>query len=171
MLEHEFVHVHQMLLGDFESNNPSGSSFARLRRSFFRSIRDEYRAHLVQLVRWPSLWPSEVMALDDWCVLRGYHTALEGLVEALMSFDATSAEVCSFLDSLPRSLARGFARAQIASGHARWLVEAWPRHLMTAVGVVVTERPWCVGGRHAPALARLALKGHEGKSCAPGAGA
>lgn len=33
-----------------------------------------------------------VMALDDWCVLRGYHTALEGLVEVARRWINGSAE-------------------------------------------------------------------------------
>jgi hypothetical protein len=56
IIEHEFVHIHQILLGRFHGPRPTSNTLEAMRREFFRSIRNEYEANLLQLTRWPHLW-------------------------------------------------------------------------------------------------------------------
>lgn len=42
IIEHEFVHIHQILLGRFQGSRPTSTTLEGMRREFFRSIRNEY---------------------------------------------------------------------------------------------------------------------------------
>jgi hypothetical protein len=48
IIEHEFVHIHQILLGRFQGPRPTSNTLEAMRREFFRSIRNEYEANLLR---------------------------------------------------------------------------------------------------------------------------
>src|SRR2546425_6264389 len=82
VLEHEFVHINQALLGVFPYESAGGRA-KNLVADFLAYTRAEYEANILQLTRWPRLYPCELsLSLDHWCVLRGYSQALE---QTLMS--------------------------------------------------------------------------------------
>jgi hypothetical protein len=140
IIEHEFVHIHQILLGRFQGSRPTSTTLEGMRREFFRSIRNEYEANLLQLTRWPHLWHGTHWPLDAWCVLRGYTSALEGLVEACLEKQSPMRVFRGLFDGLPTQFAKGLAANRIPSAHARWLKQLWPRHFRTAIEVVTAHR-------------------------------
>lgn len=156
IVEHEFVHVHQMLLGRFQGSRPRSSTLEGMRREFFRSICDEYEANLLQLTRWPHLWRGIECPLDEWCVLRGYTSALEGLIEACVERQASMRAFCALFNDLPRRIAKGFADHRIHAVHAEWVKRLWPQHFRTAVELVIGSRIPSLFDRRVEALKRLA---------------
>lgn len=80
ILEHEFVHVNQMLLGRF-GLNPVGRSVPEALIAFTTEAAAETEANLIQLSLWPRLFPLDLgLTLEHWCVLRGWTAALERAV-------------------------------------------------------------------------------------------
>jgi hypothetical protein len=140
IIEHEFVHIHQILLGRFQGSRPISTTFEGMRREFFRSIRNEYEANLVQLTRWPHLWRGTQWPLDAWCVLRGYTSALEGLIEACLEKQSSMRVFGALFDGLPTRVAKGLAGNRIPSAHALWVKQLWTRHFRTAIDVVTAHR-------------------------------
>ncbi len=140
IIEHEFVHIHQMLLGRFQGPRPTSNTFEAMRREFFRSIRNEYEANLLQLTRWPHLWRRIQWPLDAWWVLRGYTSALEGLIEACLEEQSSMRVFRALFDGLPTRVAKGLAANRIPTAYALWVKQLWPRHFRTAIEVVIAHR-------------------------------
>lgn len=140
IIEHEFVHIHQILLGRFQGPRPTSNTLEAMRREFFRSIRNEYEANLLQLTRWPHLWRGTQWPLDAWCVLRGYTSALEGLIEACLEQQSSIRVFRALFDGLPTRVAKGLAANRIPAAHALWVKQLWPRHFCTAIEVVTAHR-------------------------------
>ena len=158
IIEHEFVHIHQILLGRFQESRPTSNTLEGMRREFFRSIRNEYEANLVQLTRWPHLWRGTQWSLDAWCVLRGYSNALEGLIEACLEKQASMRVFRALFDGLPTRFAKGLAANRIPSAHALWLKELWSRHFRTALEVVTAQRVDTLGSPRYEVLRQLATR-------------
>jgi hypothetical protein len=167
IIEHEFVHIHQILLGRFQGSRPTSTTREGMRREFFRSIRNEYEANLLQLTRWPHLWRDTQWPLDAWCVLRGYTSALEGLIEACLEKQSAMGVFRALFDELPTQFATGLAANRIPSVHTLWLRELWPRHFRTAIEVVTAQRADMLFSPRYDALREMAGL-HEGAD--PGAG-
>jgi hypothetical protein len=80
ILEHEFVHVNQMLLGRFRLDRP-GRSVPDAVTAFLEEAAVEHDANLIQLANWPRLFPLDLgVSLQHWCALRGWSAALERAV-------------------------------------------------------------------------------------------
>ena len=123
VLEHEFVHINQVLLGVF----PSGSAGGRAKNlvaDFLAYTRAEYEANVLQLTQWPRLYPPECsLSLDHWCVLRGYSQALEKTLMSAAERNLSSDEVSRFLDTFPTALLSGFERIGVHKHLAPWFQE------------------------------------------------
>jgi hypothetical protein len=80
ILEHEFVHVNQMLLGRF-GHDLVGRSVPEAIAAFSEEAAVEHDANLIQLAHCPRLFPLDLgISLEHWCVLRGWTAALERAV-------------------------------------------------------------------------------------------
>lgn len=80
IIEHEIVHINQILTGAFPELPKKRDVRTRI-KYFADAMRTEYEANLLQLVRWPALYPTDAgLSLDHWCMLRGYADALEATV-------------------------------------------------------------------------------------------
>ena len=141
ILEHEFVHINQMLLGVFPVDETPRTSEALL-RDFWVSTQMEYEANVLQLTRWPSLYPRSLgLSLDRWCVLRGYSQSLEAAVAKIGVQKIPRREAIRFLRTLPSGLRRGFEAIGIDQGHGPWFQERWGFHLAVALQQVAQEKP------------------------------
>lgn len=141
IVEHEVVHVNQMLRGVFPS-----TSFKMTRKGavvhFIQSMRVEYEANRIQLTHWPALYPSDIaLSLDDWCALRGYAAALEGMIEALGTFDVSPRFATAVMRDVHAKRDAIFRAAVFANVSVAWFTERWPRHLATALLVVMERHP------------------------------
>ena len=79
ILEHEFVHIHQILLGTFPDSELDTAD--KCLREILRIARAEYEANLIELIRWPRLYSGvharHGISLEDFCTLRGYTQGLQ----------------------------------------------------------------------------------------------
>jgi hypothetical protein len=81
VLEHEFVHVNQTLMGLMAPDYAVQSSEGVV-EAFFRHVRIEHEAYFVQSVRWPAVAPPpKEFTFTQWCLLRSYTPALERAIE------------------------------------------------------------------------------------------
>jgi hypothetical protein len=133
IVEHEFVHVNQALLGRLLPSR-HGTARQRLGHLFFTRFRNEYEAHLLQVMRWPQSFPHGLgLSLEHWCVLRGYTDALESIFVAAWGGEARSRDVLTFLDRLPGRLRRWLRELRVDEDLAPW----FRQHLVVHVAVAL----------------------------------
>lgn len=120
ILEHEFVHVNQMLLGLFGRERLCGSVSDAVAR-FSEETAVEHDANFIQLATWPRLFPRELgISLEHWCVLRGWTAALELAVIGAYCTPKLLGRFLTELREAARSVVRGLgASATVAS----WIEE------------------------------------------------
>jgi hypothetical protein len=160
LLEHEFVHVNQMLLGI--GARGGATTLDEWLRDFFQSASAEYEANFLQLVRWPRLYsPDNGLSLDHWCALRGYTASLESVIATIARGAIPHRVGIRLLRTIPDVLVEGFADVGIEREHAKWFRQRWNDHLAVALGNVGKEEPQLLGmpGFHAVCvLAQSAAK-------------
>lgn len=143
VLEHEFVHVNQMIQGTFPAL-PRGSA-RELRRGIFRMARAEYEANMIQLTRWPQFYkPAREkygLSLQAWCILRGFTQALEHIVHAAAKGSVDGEEFLAFLDGLPRALPMGFKRLGFGETLGREYATKAERYALTAFLKLIKDFP------------------------------
>jgi hypothetical protein len=133
ILEHEFVHINQAILGTLLPS-ARGSAARRLANAFFTRFRSEFEAHLLQVTRWPDLFPHAFgLSLEHWCVLRGYTDALEAIFLAAWRRQFRQRDLVTFLHRLPRRLRRWLKALGVDATFAAWL----RRHLVLHVAVAL----------------------------------
>jgi hypothetical protein len=141
VLEHEFVHINQALLGVFPYES-AGRRSKNLVADFLAYTRAEYEANLLQLTQWPRLYPRKCpLSLDHWCVLRGYSQALEKTLMSAAERNLSSDEVSRFLDTLPKGLLFGFKRIGVHKHLAPWFQKRWNQHVYVAIGHIFNALP------------------------------
>jgi hypothetical protein len=142
VLEHEFVHINQTILGAL-GDVEIGSGAETLLGSFLVRMRAEYEAHFLQLVRWPRMYPRRYsLSLEHWCVLRGYTQALEqSLLAAAHEEGFPADDVGRFLDRLPVALGRHCKRLGVAPSIAPWFQARLNDHVMVALGHLLDASP------------------------------
>ena len=141
VLEHEFVHINQALLGVFPYESAGGRA-KNLVADFLAYTRAEYEANVLQLTQWPRLYPYErSLSLDHWCVLRGYSQALEKTLMSAAERNLSADQVSRFLDTLPKALAPGFERIGVHKQLAPWFQERWNQHVCVAIGHIFNALP------------------------------
>lgn len=105
IMEHEFVHVNQALMGSVSPSKKSIESADDLLKHLFETTRNEYEANYIQLVNWPSFYPhKEKISLEGWCVLRGYTQGLEQALEKAAVSHICKKEIIRFLALLPKTI-------------------------------------------------------------------
>ncbi len=104
IVEHEIVHVNQVLIGSF----PSGFENVKidLSRQFVDYVYAEYEANFLQLENWPKLRPPQKygIELEEWCFLRGYTQALERLLTAAIAGNFSDKKLFLALNNIPMYL-------------------------------------------------------------------
>lgn len=135
ILEHEFVHINQMILGTFPTS-PSGG-VEELMQGMFIMTRTEYEANIIQLSRWPQLYKSarerHGLSLEPWCVFRGYSQALERIVYAAAKGRIEGNAFLAFLDRLPAALPIEFKRLGFGENLGREYAATVERYALTAL--------------------------------------
>ena len=89
-------------------------------------------------------------------MLRGYTSALEGLIEACLEKQSAMRVFRALFDELPTQFATGLAANRMRSVHALWLRELWPRHFRTAIEVVTAQRADMLSSPRYDALKEMA---------------
>ena len=141
VVEHEFVHVNQALLGTFP-DEPSGRRAADLLDQLLSRTTAEYEAGFLQLVQWPGSHhvPYEI-SLEHWCVLRGYSQALEHVLALTVALDFPPREVERFLERLSSSLPEALQSIGATEETASWFPPRLDNHLLIAMQTVMTSFP------------------------------
>jgi hypothetical protein len=134
IIEHEIVHINQMLLGT-HSTGPPATSVRQALRIFFRAFQSEYDAHSLQLIKWPSRlvsneWPG---SFHGWCVFRGWISAVESVVRGEC---CTRAIVPRLLSAVRRRLPEEFAALGIPEQFAPFFAGGLHRDVGTAIEIV-----------------------------------
>lgn len=104
IIEHEFVHINQALIGQFPTNFESDKT--DLCQQFVNYVYAEYEANFLQLEYWPKLRPPAKygLSLEEWCFLRGYTQALERLLLSAITEKFSDKKLFSCLNKIPKSL-------------------------------------------------------------------
>lgn len=138
ILEHEFVHVNQMLLGAATTRTCSRSVAGAI-KGFFNNVHLEYQANLLQLTKWPRLFPSEYeLTLEQWCALRGWTDTLEFAVCGVF---CTPSLMESFLTRLPQVTRPNFASFGVSHAVADWLTSRHLAFTRTALKLRKEQQP------------------------------
>ena len=137
VLEHEFVHVNQAILGTFP-RWPDGKNAADLLAYLMEHTAAEYEACYLEMVRWPATFPTEYgVSLEQWCLLRGYTQALERILFAISELEADPAEVTLLLTTLATSLPERLRAIGAIAEAADWFGPRVDLHLGTAMSQVL----------------------------------
>ncbi len=143
VLEHEFVHVNQILLGTFP--RPLNGSTKDLTEEIYRMTRAEYEANLLQLVRWPQLYSragkQTGLSLESWCVFRGYTQGLEQIILATAKGDPDENKLLRFLYRLPAVLPVGFRRMGFSEFLGKSCAKTATLHTLTAFHLLAERLP------------------------------
>ena len=143
ILEHEFVHINQAILGRFHKGF-SGSA-SDLLNALVKYTICEYEANLIQLSYFRSSVPDvcrKHVSLDQWCMLRGYTQGLEGLFRThIYSKEIERNTLLECFDRLKRELPKKFSSAGLSEALARDYVQRLPQFLLTAMSVLKEVDP------------------------------
>lgn len=141
VLEHEFVHVNQILLGLF----PRTVSITRAKDAIDNYVlcaRAEYEASVLEFVRWPEVFPEvDGIGIEHWCALRGYSQALERMLADIASLGVTPRRATRALDMLQAQLPDIITRMGAPKTLAPWFVERFYGHVALALSTVTQGVP------------------------------
>jgi hypothetical protein len=141
IIEHEFVHVNQMLLGTFPEPL-KGPRAGDMIENFSLQVRAEYEANVLQLTHWPGVFPQNVgVSLDHWCVLRGYSQALEQMFADMSALAVPPREVVRALELLKTAIPKAFARLGTDTDMVPWFLERFESHVGIALTNVLKAMP------------------------------
>lgn len=136
ILEHEFVHVNQILLGTFPKQISSQTAENML-DNFFQCMRSEYEANVLQLTRWPFVFPQkeieQEISLEHWSVLRGYSQGLEIILADIFTMSVPPKDVVRLIESIQRTLPEMFTRLGVKIGLIPWFNERFVVHIGIAM--------------------------------------
>lgn len=145
VLEHEFVHLNQ-LLSDVVVPNYESQSASTIVDAFFQHQRIEHEAYLVQSVRWPKVAPPpEPLSFNMWCLLRSHTQALERALERVRS----NAALKALLTGVPSSADARLKALGYRAEDVTWFQHRWPRNVVTAATRVLHRIPDAIAGRDA----------------------
>ena len=145
VLEHEFVHVNQMLTGitppDYRVTCARGIVDA-----FFAHVKIEHDAYLVQSVRWPKVAPPRHgLSFNEWCLLRSHTQAVERALEDIQSETVLRA----LLNGVPKDAADRLGRLGYDEQDVAWFRARWARHIVIAAQMIVGRRQDAIPARNA----------------------
>ena len=138
ILEHEFVHVNQVLLGAVRQPKPSGS-VAQAIADFSAEALLEHDANFIQLATWPRLFPrASGVSLEHWCALRGWTAALES---AVLGAFCRPRMVPVFLSELGASARAVVEKMGASKAVTEWFVQKHVGLVRTAVELHLGREP------------------------------
>jgi hypothetical protein len=141
IIEHEFVHVNQMLLGTFPERQARPRAGDLIQR-FTLQVCAEYEANVLQFTHWPQVFPQEHgVGLDHWCALRGYSQALEQMFADVSVLAVPPREVARALDLLKAAVPKALARLGTDTDMVPWFVERFENHVGIALKNVFDSMP------------------------------
>ena len=139
ILEHEFVHINQAILGRFHKG--FGGSAPNLLDALVKYTFCEYEANLIQLSHFPKVFRPPI-PINEWATLRGYTQALEGLIRNhIYSTDNKPETMLECFNLLEKALPEKFGEVGLCEATARDYVEKLPQFLLTAVKVIMESDP------------------------------
>jgi len=141
IIEHEFVHVNQMLLGTFPERQERPRARDVIKR-FSSQVCAEHEANLLQFIQWPEVFPlKHGVGLDHWCALRGYSQALEQMFADVSLLAVPPKEVVRALDLLKPAVPKALARLGTETDMAQWFVDRFENHVGIALKNVFDGMP------------------------------
>lgn len=132
ILEHEFVHVNQAILGCIPSNFEHGDG--DLCQEILDYTLGEYEANFLQLARWPVLLPKFQISLEEWCVLRGYTQALECFILSGLRGSFPERKLFATIDKVERASEKTFMELGASAHIARKFAQSTRRFAQQALG-------------------------------------
>jgi len=137
ILEHEFVHVNQSVLGRFPKCY--GGSESDLFDQLMSHTICEYEANLIQMSYFDIPVPDEArnfLSVDHWCTLRGYTQALEALLRSFIYTEEESIGKNAFfgcLKSLSQELPTRFSEFGLSKDVGEKYSKNHPQFILTAL--------------------------------------
>lgn len=141
ILEHEFVHICQMLLGrlaDFEADPGGPTLFLEAR------TRAEFEAYYLQHFHWPDLYPAQQtrgMSAEDYCLFSAYVHSLEDTLKCILGEGASLPVLSDFLDTTPVRLHDLISPMGFSDATCQYYRAMFPGHIETALGVITENSP------------------------------
>lgn len=137
ILEHEFVHICQMLLGLLPDFDPAPGGPTRFLEA---RTRAEFQAYFLQHSYWPDLYSSRQirgMAVDEYCCFAAYVHSLEDTLRCVLGEDGGLAVIEDFLAATPARLHKLVGPLGFPDAICQFYVDMFPGHIETALGVVI----------------------------------
>jgi hypothetical protein len=148
ILEHETVHISQILGSHPLPTSEHRPTAGQLVTSHFAHTRLEFLADFIQGVRWPHTVRSQLRAwstplrLEQWSLLRGYTQALESLFSEIARRQrVTSASVLrGFLDSVPSEANERLGDLCLSEQTLGWFKARWREDVERALLLTIERR-------------------------------
>ena len=141
ILEHEFVHVNQAIVGQLPNLDSCKVEKNILFKELIKHTFSEYEAHFVQLAYDPTLMPPAELGLnlDEWCHLRGFTSGLERLL-GRMIFDQTSQQkINDLIKMLESDLPEAFKESGLSLKIGQSYADDIHRMVKIAVGIILKK--------------------------------
>ncbi len=137
IVEHEFVHINQVLNGSFPPNFENAKT--DLSRQFVHYVYAEYEANFLQLENWPKLRPPRKygLELEEWCFLRGYTQALERLLIAAIAEKFSDRKLFLALNKIPTSLKQLLLKLDLETENTHQFIARFKVFSFQALQIVV----------------------------------
>lgn len=154
VVEHEFVHVNQAILGTFPEL-PLGRRAEDLLDFFVGLFTAEHEASFLQISRWTDTFPTQAgVSLEHWCLVRGYSQALEQVLLALADQDFSARAALGFIDTLQSTLPDLLRDIGASEDLIPWFTSRLDLHLFIATQNVVAHLPTAKDASGLRAVAR-----------------
>lgn len=141
VLEHEIVHINQVILCVFPGE-PDGRNAEDVLKVFIDAARSEYEANVLQLTRWPGLFPHRSgISLEHWCVLRGYSSSLEKILIKMTAIALPPREVVRLLDIVRAQVPNVVKEMGADQELAPWFSDRFEDHIARALAQVMKAVP------------------------------
>ncbi len=138
VLEHEFVHINQAIVGRYPETNFGTENIKKLVDLTFA----EYQAYFIENFNYPDSIrePLEQYSLQEWSLLRGFTQALERLTLAIHDGTLSPKNVETTLKEFPLSLPFYFEEANLDKKEAVKYLRHLPKYFQTALDLVASNK-------------------------------
>ena len=143
ILEHEFVHVNQAILGRFPNLSICELSEGAMFLELINVVQAEFEANFIQLVHDPkSLSDNKLgVSLEKWCLLRGYAQGIEEALLRMTSAGLPLDRVKKFVGLIDARLPSEFKKANLNNRIGQEFVDDLEYMVQVALLNIQKSRP------------------------------
>jgi len=156
VLEHEFVHMNQMINGNYVALR--GKTVKELHEMFLNNALMEFQAYFLVYGRWPDKWMErwrveKDLSFEHVCFLRGVTQALEHTLFRAIYSELGEAEFVALMDGFPTLIPRAIQQCGVLEEIEPELLAVFGEYVGISLDVLQERDP---GIREKPTLVVLA---------------